>query len=35
MKPKRRGSVFMALGLILVAAAFALTAYNIWSERQA
>ena len=35
MKRKRKGTVFMALGLVLVIAAFALTAYNIRSERQA
>ncbi|MCI8660192.1 MAG: sortase [Lachnospiraceae bacterium] len=32
---KRRGMGFMTIGLLLLAAAFLLTGYNIWDERRA
>ena len=35
MRGKRKGILLMAVGSVLVAAAFGLTGYNIWSERQA
>lgn len=35
MKKNRRGSVLIALGILLILAALGLTAYNIWDARRA
>ena len=34
-RPKRAGTLLMAVGLLLVAAALFLTVYNLWDERRA